>query len=159
MSNETGPGPLVSRRLGYLLKHTQQRMEQLGSEALAPFGIDGRELGILLVIAGHEPDSQQQAAQRLGIDRTTMVARLDALEGKGLVSRHPHATDRRRNVVELTPKGAEVVRSAGEASERAEAELLSSLPAQDAERFRDALRAIVFGEPAPVSRRRRAAAP
>jgi DNA-binding MarR family transcriptional regulator len=146
MSIDEGPGPAVSRRLGYLLKHAQQRMEELNSEALAPFGIDGRELGILLVIAGHEPDSQQQAAQRLGIDRTSMVARLDALEAKGLVSRHPHATDRRRNVVELTATGRDTVRRAGTASERAEAALLESLAPRDADRFRGALRAIVLGD-------------
>jgi DNA-binding MarR family transcriptional regulator len=146
MSIDVGPGPAVSRRLGYLLKHAQQRMEELNTEALAPFGIDGRELGILLVIAGHEPDSQQQAAQRLGIDRTSMVARLDALEAKGLVSRHPHATDRRRNVVELTATGRDAVRRASAASERAEAALLGSLAPRDADRFRDALRAIVLGE-------------
>jgi DNA-binding MarR family transcriptional regulator len=145
MSIDEGPGPAVSGRLGYLLKHAQQRMEALNTEALAPFGIDGRELGILLVIAGHEPDSQQQAAQRLGIDRTSMVARLDALEAKGLVSRHPHATDRRRNVVELTAAGRDAVRRASAASERAEAALLESLAPRDADRFRDALRAIVLG--------------
>jgi hypothetical protein len=38
----------------------------------------------MLVIASHEPGSQQQAAQRLGIDRTSMVARIDALEDKRL---------------------------------------------------------------------------
>ena len=38
---------------------------------------------MLLVLAGHEPGSQQQAAQRLGVDRTTMVALLDVLEGQG----------------------------------------------------------------------------
>src|ERR1700744_5503992 len=96
------------------------RMEELNSRALAPCCIDARELGILLVIAGHEPGSQQQAAQRLGIDRTSTVARLDALEGKGLVARHPHATDRRRNVVELTAAGRDAVRRASAASERAE---------------------------------------
>jgi DNA-binding MarR family transcriptional regulator len=159
MSIDEGPGPMVSRRLAYLLKHAQQRMEELNTEALTPFGIDGRELGILLVIAGHEPDSQQQAAGRLGIDRTSMVARLDALEDKGLVSRHPHATDRRRNVVELTTAGRETVQRASAASERAEATLLGSLARRDADRFRDALQAIVLAEPGSVSRSRQAAAP
>jgi DNA-binding MarR family transcriptional regulator len=143
MSTDTGPGPLLSPRLGYLFKHVQMRMHELNEEALAPFGIDGRELGILLVIAGHEPGSQQQAAQRLGIDRTSMVARLDALEDKGLVSRHPHAEDRRRNVVELTDAGRDTVRLATKASERAEATLLAPLTDQDGERLRDALQAIL----------------
>jgi DNA-binding MarR family transcriptional regulator len=159
MSTENGPGPMVSRRLGYLLKHAQQHMEELNRTALAPFGIDGRELGILLVIAGNEPDSQQQAAQRLGIDRTSMVARLDALEDKGLITRHPHAGDRRRNVVELTSAGRDVVRRGTAASERAEAELLRSLTPQEEEGLRDALRTIVVGEPGSVSRSRPAAAP
>ncbi|MFZ0378638.1 MAG: MarR family transcriptional regulator [Solirubrobacteraceae bacterium] len=100
-------------------------------------------IGILLVIAGHEPGSQQQAAQRLGIDRTSMVARLDALEDKGLVSRHPHAEDRRRNVVELTDAGRDTVRLATKASERAEATLLAPLTDQDGEGLRDALQAIL----------------
>ena len=65
----------------------------------------GRELAVLTVLAGDEPASQQQAAQRLGVDRTTMVALVDALEGKGLVQRHADAADRRRNVVELTAAG------------------------------------------------------
>jgi DNA-binding MarR family transcriptional regulator len=143
MSTDTGPGPLLSPRLGYLFKHAQMRMHELNEEALAPFGIDGRELGILLVIAGHEPGSQQQAAQRLGIDRTSMVGLLDALEDKGLVSRHPHAGDRRRNVVELTAAGRDTVRRAAKASERAEATLLAPLTDQDGERLRAALQAIL----------------
>jgi DNA-binding MarR family transcriptional regulator len=147
MSIDGGPGPMVSRRLGYLFKHVQMRMEELNAQALAPFGIDGRELGILLVIAGHEPGSQQQAAQRLGIDRTSMVARLDALEDKGLVSRHPHAQDRRRNIVELTAAGRDTVKRATKASERAEAALLASLTPQEGQRLREALQAIV-AEPA-----------
>jgi DNA-binding MarR family transcriptional regulator len=143
MSTDQGPGPLLQRRLGYLLKHVAMRFEALNAAALAPLGIDGRELGILLVIAGHEPGSQQQAAQRLGIDRTSMVARLDALEEKGLVSRHPHADDRRRNVVELTEAGRDTVKRATVASEHAEAALLASLTPQEGERLRDALQAIV----------------
>jgi DNA-binding MarR family transcriptional regulator len=143
MSIDNGPGPVVSRRLGYLFKHAQMRMEELNTQALAPFGIDARELGILLVIASHEPGSQHQAAQRLGIDRTSMVARLDALEDKDLVSRHPHAEDRRRNIVELTAAGRDIVKQATEASERAEAALLASLTPQAGKRLREALHAIV----------------
>ena len=143
MSIDSGPGPEVRGRLEYLLKHALMRMEKLSAEALAPCGIDARELGILLVIASHEPGSQLQAAQRLGIDRTSMVARIDALEDKGLVSRHPHAEDRRRNVVELTSAGRKTVRRATGASERAEAVLLASLTPEEGQRLRQALQAIV----------------
>ena len=143
MSSTDGPGPELSRRLGYLLKHAQLRMSELTAKSLTPYGVDGRELGVLLVLAGREPASQQQAAQRLGIDRTTMVALLDTLEGKGLVSRHPHADDRRRNVVELTEAGQDTLRRATEASDDAEREFLAPLSPQAARQLRDSLQTIV----------------
>jgi DNA-binding MarR family transcriptional regulator len=143
VSSTEGPRPELSRRLGYLLKHAQLRMAELNDRALAPHGVDGRELGVLIVLAGLEPTSQLQAAQRLGIDRTTMVALLDALEGKGLVVRHPLAGDRRRNVVELTEAGRETLGRATAASDEAERVLLAPLPPQTAQRLRDALQVIV----------------
>jgi DNA-binding MarR family transcriptional regulator len=143
VSSDNGPGPELSRRLGYLLKHAQQRMAELTTEALAPHGINGRELAVLLVLAGREPQSQQQAAGRLGIDRTTMVALLDTLEEKGLVSRHQHQTDRRRNVVELTEAGQSTLSQATKASDKAEQELLAPLSPKAAEHLRTALQAIV----------------
>jgi DNA-binding MarR family transcriptional regulator len=142
MSNEAGPGPAVSRRLGYLLKHAAIRLAQLNEKALAPFGIDSRELAVLLLLADHEPASQQQAAQRLGVDRTTMVALLDTLEGKGLLSRRPQAGDRRRNVVELTDTGQETVLRATRASDEAESALLARISPRDAERLRELLQTV-----------------
>jgi DNA-binding MarR family transcriptional regulator len=130
-------------RLGYLFKHAQLRMAELNTEALAPFGINGRELAVLLTLADHEPASQQQAAERMGVDRTTMVALLDALETKGLVTRRPQAGDRRRNVVELTPEGQDTLVGASLASDEAERLLLSALTKQEADQLRKLLRAVV----------------
>ncbi|MGH3382662.1 MAG: MarR family winged helix-turn-helix transcriptional regulator [Actinoallomurus sp.] len=139
---EERPGPELTGRLGYLLKHAQLRLTELTSAALEPYGINGRQLAVLLVLAGHEPGSQQQAAQRLGIDRTTMVALLDALEDKGLVARHPHADDRRRNVVDLTEAGRDTLSRATEASDEAERRFLASLTPSAAEQLRETLRAL-----------------
>jgi DNA-binding MarR family transcriptional regulator len=140
-SDET---PELGRRLGYLFKHAQLRMAELSDEALAPYGIKGRDLAVLLVLAGREPSSQQQAAQRLGIDRTTMVALLDELQAKGLVSRHPAEEDRRRNVVELTEAGHDTFRRAQAATDEAEREFLAPLSARAAQQLRDSLRTIVI---------------
>jgi DNA-binding MarR family transcriptional regulator len=139
----TGPGPELTGRLGYLLKHAQLRLSELTAAALEPHGLNGRELAVLLVLAGHEPASQQQAAQRLGIDRTTMVALLDALEDKGLVTRHPHADDRRRNVVELTAHGQDTLRAATEAGDEAERRFLAPLGRPAGRQLKDALRTIL----------------
>ena len=85
-------------------------MAELHLEALAPFDIHARDLGVLLAIDRCESASQQQVAEILGVDRTTMVAIIDALEAKGIIVRRPDPEDRRRNVVELTQAGQTLLR-------------------------------------------------
>jgi DNA-binding MarR family transcriptional regulator len=144
MSRNERPGPELTSRLGYLLKHAQQLMAERSAKALSPYGIDGRELAVLAVLASAEPTSQQQAAQRLSIDRTTMVAMLDVLQDKGLVDRHPDAHDRRRNVVALTETGRDVLRRGTVASEAAEREFLAPLGPEAARQLRNSLRTVVI---------------
>ena len=137
------PPPELADRLAYLLKHAQLGLAELTAEALAPFGVSGRELAVLTVLAGQEPGSQQQAAQRLGVDRTTMVGLVDTLEDKGLVRRRAHAEDRRRNVIELTEAGRDTLQRAGEASRDAERRFLAPLSVRDAEQLKTALLTLI----------------
>jgi DNA-binding MarR family transcriptional regulator len=137
MSGETRSQ--TSRRLAYLFKHAERLMSELHAEVLAPFDIHARDLGVLLVISSFEPASQQQVAQRLGVDRTTMVAIIDALEVKGIIARRPDTEDRRRNVVELTPAGQDLLRQATAASDTAEAKLLAPLSPGERDQLRDLL--------------------
>ncbi|MFF1642697.1 MarR family winged helix-turn-helix transcriptional regulator [Streptomyces sp. NPDC058246] len=134
---------LLGTRLGYLLKHTQLRLTERAGPALAPFGLDGRELAVLAVLAAGRPLSQLEAARRLGVDRTTMVALVDALEGKGLVKRRRSEEDRRRNVVELTERGRRVRADAENAREAAERAFLAPLGEKDAARLVHALRVLI----------------
>jgi DNA-binding MarR family transcriptional regulator len=134
----------VSRsRLGYLLKHAALRLSALTGPALEPYGVDGKELAVLGVLDTAEPLSQQQAAQRLRIDRTTMVALVDTLEGKGLVVRRPDPGDRRKNMVELTSRGRDTLRDGGLAVEEAEREFLSKLPDDEARALRELLDRVI----------------
>jgi DNA-binding MarR family transcriptional regulator len=143
LPSPAGPPPELAGRLGYLLKHAQLGLAELTAAALEPYALTGRELAVLTVLAGDEPASQQQAAQRLGVDRTTMVALVDALEDKGLVRRHAHAEDRRRNVVELTEAGHGTLHQAGQAAQEAERRFLAPLSARDAQRLKGALLTLI----------------
>ena len=149
------PVPALAGRLGYLLKHAQLRMAELNAAALAPFGITGRELAVLLSIDSQAPLSQQEAARRLGVDRTTMVALIDELEGKQLVQRRQDPADRRKNVVALTPAGHGTLTRAGKASDEAERRFLAPLTGDEAAQVREALRRVAFPsvtEPTAVER-------
>jgi DNA-binding MarR family transcriptional regulator len=136
------PGTELSERLGQLFKHAQQRLEQLTSAALEPFGISGRELTVLLVLDELGPSSQVEVAARLGVDRTTMVALVDGLETKGLVVRGPFARDRRRKAVSLTEGGRARFLRALAASDAAEHEFLAAMDGTSAAVFRAQLRAL-----------------
>jgi DNA-binding MarR family transcriptional regulator len=131
--------------LGYLLKHAHRALEQQAEAALADLGqgLTVRDLGVLRVFAGGEADSQQEAAVVLGIDPTSMVALLDALERRGIVARRPSERDRRRNVVELTDHGREVFRQAEDCYTEAEKTFTSSLGDTGAAGLRRALRSVL----------------
>ena len=133
----------MSHRLAYLFKHAERLMAELHLEALAPFDIHARDLGVLLAIDRCESASQQQVAEILGVDRTTMVAIIDALEAKGVIVRRPDPEDRRRNVVELTQPGQTLLRQATAASDVAEAELLAPLNRKEGEQLRTLLARIL----------------
>lgn len=139
MATERDLGARLSARLTYLLKRALVELEDLHAEHLAPVGVSGRELAVLLLLAGRDPGSQQQAAGRLGVDRTTMVGLLDGLEAKGLVARRADAEDRRRNVLELTRDGQTALVRAVRASDEAERELLAELDDAESAQLRTLL--------------------
>jgi DNA-binding MarR family transcriptional regulator len=145
MASEDDLGPGLSARLTYLLKRALVDLETLHEQRLEPAGITARELAVLLFLDGREPESQQQAAARLGIDRTTMVGLLDSLERNDLVARRPDAVDRRRNVVVLTDAGHAKLREATQASDAAERELLAELDEREAAQLRTLLKRVTSG--------------
>ena len=132
-------GPRLSTRLTYLLKRALVDLEDLHAEHLAPVGVSGRELAVLLFLDDRDPGSQQQVAGRLGVDRTTMVALIDGLEAKGLVARRADAGDRRRNVLELTGDGHTALARAVFASGEAERQLLAELDDAESAQLRTLL--------------------
>ena len=141
-----GPSEALGSRLGYLLKHAQQRLVRAAGPVMAQFGIDGRQLAVLTVLAADYPLSQHEAAERLGVDRTTMVALVDDLEGKGLVERHRSLQDRRKNIVQLTKPGRERLHTAEQLRQEAESRFLAPLTEAEAAQFVRALRLLTASD-------------
>ena len=142
-----GPSQALTSRLGYLLKHAQQRLAQAAGPVMAQYGIDGRELAVLTVLAVDYPLSQHEAAERLGVDRTTMVALVDGLEAKGLVERQRSLQDRRKNIVQLTDAGADCLDGAGRARDEVEREFLAPLGEKLGQQFVRALQILAGVRP------------
>jgi DNA-binding MarR family transcriptional regulator len=145
MVDDQQPVPLESR-LGYLLKHAQAGLARASAEALAPHGVDGHELAVLVVLSADEPLSQVEAAGRLGVDRTTMVSLIDGLEDHGLAERRRSPQDRRKNIVELTAAGRDCLRQGEKARRAAERRFLAPLDEETAASLVRALRTLVLAE-------------
>ena len=143
MARDADIGPRLGRRLTYLLKRALMDLEDLHREHLDPLGISGRELAVLLLVEAREPESQQQTAERLQVDRTTMVALLDGLEAKGLMARLADPGDRRRNVLAITDEGRRVMERALRASDKAERRLLAALDETEQRQLRALLARVV----------------
>jgi DNA-binding MarR family transcriptional regulator len=143
MSTESSAAADPHEVLGYLLKHAMLKLTALTDAVLEPLGIDSKDFGVIRVLAHRESASQLQVAQTLGIDRTTMVALLDALEHKDIVTRRPDPADRRRNVVGLTEHGLRTYEAADVAYRKAESTFLDGISSSAADQFRRTLRALV----------------
>jgi len=96
----------------------------------------------LRVLGGLEHDctpTQAQLATRVRRDKTRLIAILDRLEARGLLHRTPNPDDRRNRIVTLTDAGRSPLANCRRDIRAMEADLLSTLSAQDRTAFVRAL--------------------
>jgi DNA-binding MarR family transcriptional regulator len=131
------------RLSSWLLGQTGLHAQRLVAECLAEDGMRRHHFTVLVALDEHGPSSQAELGRRLSIDRSDMVAVLNDLEHGGLVERVPDERDRRRNVVSLTPAGADALRRLDARVEDAQAALLEPLSAEEARELRRLLTRVV----------------
>ncbi|HEX7745597.1 MAG TPA: MarR family winged helix-turn-helix transcriptional regulator [Micromonosporaceae bacterium] len=130
--------------LSFLLDHTSHVLRTRMAAALAEIGLTAR-MHCVLVHALQQERTQIELAEIGGMDKTTMVVTVDALERAGLAERRPSAKDRRARIVAITEKGARVARRSQEIVDRVHGEALGALPAEDREVFLRAMNRLVAG--------------
>ena len=91
--------------LGQLWRRGRRDIEQ----ALAADGLSLRNYLVLVWIDALGGPSQQQIADRVGIDRSDFVKLLDQLEERGLIGRERDPADRRRHILSLTQAGRDIL--------------------------------------------------
>jgi DNA-binding MarR family transcriptional regulator len=107
-SQQTLKPGLLSGLLGYRLRVAQQAVFRDFARSI-PEASPGR-VGILLLIDANPGVTQSRLAQAVGIDRSTMVGVVHALQARELVERR-RGQDRRTNGLWLTRSGRTVVAS------------------------------------------------
>lgn len=81
--------------------------KRLLTSAFGGMGVRGYHYLLVSALREHGPASQIELATRTGIDRSDVVAAINALADAGVVERTPDPADRRRNIITLTPTGRE----------------------------------------------------
>jgi DNA-binding MarR family transcriptional regulator len=133
----------LAEELGPLLGRAHAAHRAIAERALAPIGLQPKAVGALAVLVAEGPLSQQRLGERQGIDRTTMVAVIDELEGSGLVERRRDAGDRRAYALHATAAGRRAASRAQAATAHAEAEFLASLAPGERAALKATLRRLV----------------
>ena len=128
---------------GYLLLKAGHYMGQDFDDTLKSLALTGREFLVLSFVSAAEGLSQQELADRLGLDPTIIVGLVDTMEDRGLMTRTRDAADRRRNVLGLTSTGHELHTRAVEAAAAAQAEFLAPLSEAEREKLRKLLHAVM----------------
>jgi len=132
----------LADRLGFMLIRASARAGRLAADSLEAVGIDARDYGVLALIAELGPLSQQNLAQLLHVDRSTMVALVDELESRGLVRRRRNPSDRRAYAIEATSDGLRAQERAAGLLAECERHFLDPLSSEDQRAFRALLRRV-----------------
>jgi MarR family transcriptional regulator, lower aerobic nicotinate degradation pathway regulator len=99
----------LSAQTGFLLRKVSHASFSAFSKVAARHGLHPMHFGLLMIVEAEEPISQQELGRRIGIDASTMVARMDVLDDAGLVVRTRNSDDRRSYDICLSPKGRKVL--------------------------------------------------
>jgi DNA-binding MarR family transcriptional regulator len=89
----------------YVLGQLWRRGRRDIEDALAADGLSLRDYLVLVWIDALRGPSQQEIADRVGIDRSDFVKLLDQLQERELIGRERDPADRRRHVLSLTQGG------------------------------------------------------
>lgn len=105
----------------------------LDQYARVNWGLTSGQLRLLLALVPGRPVSGRELARRLFTDPANVSGLLRRLAGKGLISMHESPTDRRVQLVSLTPSGEEIQAEHWKRrqGELASYEYLRSLPAEE----------------------------
>ena len=92
--------------MGTIFKSTHQAMEKRLSEEYSD--ISRLQFSIMMMISHTGPQTISELSKKIGVDPSTLVPSVDALERKGFAVRGRDPKDRRRVPLSLTDKGVEL---------------------------------------------------
>lgn len=109
------------------------------------------QYGCLRVVQEYPGIDQIAAGRLIGLDRSTAGLVIKALSDRGLITRVVNRADKRRMQLELSAKGARLLRAIAPAAARAQERVLSGLPAELRPEFLAMLERFLAGHDAVIN--------
>lgn len=131
--------------IGYHLRRAQVGLFQHFARTVGRAGLTPGQLGVIATIGANPGLSQTRLGHALGIDRSTMVALIDALERRGLVVRESSPHDRRSHALRLSGQGTELVGRLEEAVRAHESDWAGTLSVAERRQLVELLRRLGAG--------------
>lgn len=142
---------VLAGSLGPVVRLLRNHLASRIMEAFEPYELRTGSFSTMALIAANPGCSQSDIARETGVDKSVVVALVDALEARGLAERSKSSRDRRRNSLNLTQKGVELLHEMNQIALQVEKPIRSALAADEVETLihlnRKALQALVESDP------------
>jgi DNA-binding MarR family transcriptional regulator len=129
--NPDDPPSRVRALPSWQLNRAALRATRLVGQRAAELGVSRSTYSSLAALDEYGRSSQVELGRRVGLDRKDVSSLVNDLESSGLVLRGPDPSDGRRNVLEITPTGRQLLEVLDRVFADAQDELLNGLSARD----------------------------
>ena len=140
----------LHQRPGFLLKRCHQVSMAIFVEGCREFGMTPSQYGCLSALAECPDIDQLTLGRLLGFDRSTVGLVVKILHGRGLIERVVDRRDKRRLRLQISPRGAELLRASAGAAARVRERVLAGLPRAARAQFIALLQAFLEGHDAVI---------
>lgn len=134
-----GLAPEMARYTGYLVRRVVAHFSTYPGDDEP----QSRDVVVLAVLADQRVSSQQELADRLGINRTIMVKLIDRLQQVGYVTRVRNPDNRRSYLLSLTDAGRDALADMRRVVAERDRRLTAPLTPAEADRLNDLLRRLL----------------
>lgn len=132
-----------SRSAGYLINHLARIFAQALAREIRPMGLVPGQFMVLIELWREDGLTQRELVARLDVEQATLANTLARMERDGLVTRAPHPTDGRAQLVRITALARRLEAPATAAADQVNRRLLAALPDDDRQGFVSAMQAVI----------------
>ena len=132
---------------GFMLYWVTGLAGQFYAKAVGMVGLEPQQVATLQLLTIEGPMVQARLAERLRINKATMVGILNSLEEQGLVERRPYAGDKRALEIHPTDAGREKASELERVNREADRLFFASLSSEERETFHALLAKLATAQP------------